>query len=154
MLVRTITVALMLSIAACRDSPGERRAGIRGSDRPDERPVMVNRDLPFRYPPPLYARKVQGNVMLRLFIDNDGRVFADSTRVEESSGYGALDSAAVKGSQELHFIPAKLHGEPIGVSVLFPVYFRHPEAPPVPGDSVLARREDSASATPPSPPRP
>ena len=98
---------------------------------------MVNKELPFRYPAPLYARKVQGNVTLRLFIDRDGRVLGDSTRVEESSGYTSLDSAAVKGSQELYFIPAKLHGEPIGVIVLFPVYFRHPEAAPLPGDTIL-----------------
>ena len=104
---------------------------------------MVNAELPFRYPPALYTRKVQGNVTLRLFIDRDGQVLADSTRVEESSGYSSLDSAAVKGSQELHFIPAKLRGEPLGVSVLFPVYFRHPEAAPLPGDTVLAARDSS-----------
>jgi TonB family protein len=102
---------------------------------------MVNKDLPFRYPPPLYARKVQGNVTLRLFIDADGRTRAESTRVEQSSGFGALDSAAIAGSQALQFVPAKLHGEPVGVVVLFPVYFRHPEAAPLPGDTILGMRE-------------
>ena len=105
---------------------------------------MVNKELPFRYPAPLYARRVQANVVLRLFIDRDGRILADSTRVEETSGYGALDSAAVKGSQELYFIPAKLHGEPLAVSVLFPVYFRHPEAAPLAGDSILGKREEKS----------
>jgi TonB family protein len=108
---------------------------------------MVNKDLPFRYPAPLYARRVQANVMLRLFIDRDGRVVADSTRVEESSGYGSLDSSAVTGSQELYFIPAKLHGEPMAVAVLFPVYFRHPEAAPLPGDTVLGRREEAGGGS-------
>ena len=137
-----------LGIVACRG--GGDRAGVAtvfGGDRPDEPPVMVNTDLPFRYPAPLYARKVQANVMLRLFIDRDGRVVPDSTRVEETSGHGALDSAAVKGSQELYFIPAKLHGEPMAVSVLFPVYFRHPEAAPLPGDTVLARREEALAGS-------
>ena len=138
-----LAAILALGVVACRGA-GERSsiASVFGSDRPDEPPVMVNKDLPFRYPAPLYARKVQANVMLRLFIDRDGRVIPDSTRVEETSGHGALDSAAVKGSQELYFIPAKLHGEPMPISVLFPVYFRHPEAPPLPGDTVLARREE------------
>jgi TonB family protein len=149
MLARVGTCALLLGLMACKEGRGEQRTGIAsvfGGDRPDEPPVMVNKDLPFRYPPPLYARKVQANVMLRLFIDRDGRVVADSTRVEETSGFGSLDSAAVKGSQELYFIPAKLDGEPLAVSVLFPVYFRHPEAPPLPGDSVLARRENPPSS--------
>ncbi len=119
---------------------GGQRPRLLGGDRPDEPPVMVNKDLPFRYPAALYARKVQANVMLRLFVDRDGRIFPDSTRVEESSGFPSLDSAAVIGSQELHFIPAKLHGEPMAVSVLFPVYFRHPEAAPLPGDTVIAKR--------------
>ena len=107
------------------------------SSAPDEVPKMLNTELPFRYPAALYARKVQGNVTLRLRIDRDGQVRADSTRIEESSGYAALDSAAVKGSQELRFIPAKLHGEPLPVTILFPVYFRHPEAHPLPGDTIL-----------------
>lgn len=108
------------------------------SDRPDEGPVVLNKTLPFRYPAPLYARKVQGNVTLRLFVDRDGRVRPDSTRVEESSGYPSLDTAALAGAQELQFVPAKLHGEPMAVVVLFPVYFRHPESAPLPGDSILS----------------
>lgn len=105
--------------------------------RPDEMPSLLNAELPFRYPASLYTRHVQGNVTLRLFIDRDGRVAADSTTVDEPSGYPALDSAALQGAPELRFVPAKAHGEPISVSILFPVYFRHPEARPLPGDSVL-----------------
>jgi TonB family protein len=131
----------LLVAAACGSGDAAARLPrVMADDRPDEPPVMVNKDLPFRYPAPLYARKVQANVVLRLFIDRDGRVFADSTRVEESSGLPSLDSAAVKGSQELHFVPAKKHGEPMAVSVLFPVYFRHPEAAPLPGDTILVKR--------------
>ena len=100
-------------------------------------PALLNADLPFRYPAALYARKVQGNVTLRLFIDPDGRVVPDSMRIDEPSGFPALDSAAMKGATELRFVPAKLHGEAVPVSLLFPVYFRHPEARPLPGDSIL-----------------
>lgn len=104
---------------------------------PDEVPRVLNTDLPFRYPAALYARRVQGNVTLRLFVDTTGQVRADSTRIEESSGFAALDSAAVKGSQELRFVPAKLRGTPLAATLLFPVYFRHPEAHALPGDTIL-----------------
>ena len=107
--------------------------------RPDKLPVMLNRELPFRIPGPLYAQKVQGNVTLRIFIDRHGHVRPESTRVVESSGYASLDSSAVTGSQDLRFVPAKLNGEPMAVSILFPVFFRHPEATPLPGDTVLKR---------------
>ncbi|MEO6879009.1 MAG: energy transducer TonB [Gemmatimonadaceae bacterium] len=105
--------------------------------RPDEMPALLNAELPFRYPAELYARKAQGNVTLMLFIDRDGRVLPDSTRVDEPSAFAAFDTAAVKGARELRFVPAKLHGEAIPISLLFPVFFRHPEARPLPGDSIL-----------------
>ena len=116
-----------------------------GRDTPDEKPQMLNQDLPFHYPPELYARKVQGNVTLRLHLDRAGQVVPDSTRIEESSGYPGLDSAAVKGSQDLRFTPAKLRSEPLAVSILFPVYFRHPDAHALPGDTILRRMMPSAT---------
>jgi hypothetical protein len=50
----------------------------------------------------------------------------------------------VKGSQELRFVPARLHGEPMAVTILFPVYFRHPDARPLPGDTILTRRDSTS----------
>lgn len=107
--------------------------------RPDELPVVITRPLPFRYPPALSASRAQGNVALRIHIDSAGRVVPESTQVVQSSGYSMLDSAAVQGSRELHFIPARRGGEPMAVSLLFPVYFRHPAAAPLPGDTILNR---------------
>jgi TonB family protein len=140
--IRPLLVTALWAATACGDRETSQRvaqAFQAGAPAPDEVPRMLNTDLPFHYPAALYARKVQGNVTLRLRIDRDGQVSADSTRIEESSGYAALDSAAVKGSQELHFIPAKLRGEPMPVTILFPVYFRHPDAHALPGDTILRR---------------
>jgi TonB family protein len=145
--IRVLPVRLLLLLALCAGAAcGDHETSQRvaqafqaGAATPDEVPRMLNTELPFRYPAALYARKIQGNVTLRLRIDRDGQVSADSTRIEESSGYVALDSAAVKGSQELQFIPAKLRGEPMPVTILFPVYFRHPDAPALPGDTILRR---------------
>jgi TonB family protein len=103
---------------------------------------MLNKELPFRYPPALYAQKVQGNVTLRIYIDSNGAIVADSTRIAETSGFTALDSAAMKGSRDLRFEAAKTMGQPVPVSILLPVYFRHPDAPPLAGDSIIKR--DSA----------
>ncbi|MGZ8457432.1 MAG: energy transducer TonB [Gemmatirosa sp.] len=103
----------------------------------DGPPRMTNPDPPFRYPAALYARKVQGNVTLRLWVDSVGAVLPESTRVTEPSGYPALDSSAVAGSEKLRFAPGMRDGRPTGAAILFPVYFRHPEAAPLPGDTVL-----------------
>jgi TonB family protein len=101
-------------------------------------PALVSTELPFRYPPALYTQRVQGNVTLSLFIDRDGRVSPESTHVEEPSGNAVLDSAAATGASALRFVPAKLNGEAIPITILFPVYFRHPEARPLPGDSLIS----------------
>jgi TonB family protein len=131
---------------ACSDAHGVQRlaqAFRTGAVRPDELPRLVTSELPFRYPAAMYARRAQGNVMLKLFVDRDGMVWRDSTRVEQSSGFAALDSAALRGAVSLRFVPAKLRGEPLGMTVLFPVYFRHPEAPALPGDTILTSRSPS-----------
>lgn len=114
------------------------------TQRPDELPVMQG-SSPFHYPAELYTERVQGNVTLSIFIDTLGVVHPESTRVVESSGHAPLDSAAVKGTQSLLFTPAKLAGKPMAVSILFPVYYRHPDEPPLPGDTILRR---PAPATP------
>lgn len=132
-------LALVAAFASACDKEAEKNPVVTGhtGPKPEVLPQMINSELPFRYPPALYSRKVQGNVTLRLFIDAEGRVAADSTRVVETSSYAALDSAAVKGSRELRFVPARRRGDAIPVSILFPVYFRHPDAPALPGDTIL-----------------
>jgi TonB family protein len=97
---------------------------------------MLNSALPFQYPAAQYLRRVQGNVMLRLFVDASGTVVTDSTRIERPSGVLAFDSAALVGAMRLRFKPALRNGEAIPVAMLFPVHFRHPAGAPVPVDSL------------------
>ena len=75
-----------LALAACMDRETTQKAleSLGGSGpRPDVMPAMLNETLPFRYPPALFAQKVQGNVTLRIFIDSTGTVLSDSTSVED-----------------------------------------------------------------------
>lgn len=130
----------VLALGACIDQHDAEKAiqSIQGKDvTPDQAPIMRNGSAVFHVPPALYQQHVQGNVVLHLRIDAVGAVVPESTSVLESSGYPSLDSAAVQGSHELVFTPAKLKGRPLAVSVKLPVFFRHPKATPLPGDSVL-----------------
>jgi TonB family C-terminal domain len=145
---RSSVVAIALTgIAACNNGDGSSLPFQTVGRQPEVAPVMLNEELPFRYPPALYAQKVQGNVTLRIYIDRDGQIVSDSTRVAETSGFSALDSAAMKGSRDLKFEPAKTQGQAVPVSILLPVFFRHPDAPPLAGDSILKRDSTSASST-------
>ncbi|HEY3134203.1 MAG TPA: energy transducer TonB [Gemmatimonadaceae bacterium] len=134
-------------VAGCKKGEGSGLPFQTVGRQPDVAPVMLNKELPFRYPPALYAQKVQGNVTLRIFIDSNGSIVPDSTRIAETSGFTALDSAAMKGSRELKFEPAKTLGQPVPVSILLPVYFRHPDAPPLAGDSIIKRDVTATSST-------
>jgi TonB family protein len=113
--------------------------------RPDVAPVMLTRE-PIRYPASMYAQRAQGNVTLRIFVDSTGRVRPESTQVAETSGVPAFDSAAVAGARDVRFSPARRKGTPVAVSVMFPVYFRHPQGPPILGDSVLHGGQGSTYA--------
>lgn len=136
-LVRLALVAVAALLACSKEAESNPVVTGHTGPKPEVLPRMINSELPFRYPPALYSRKIQGNVTLRIFIDAGGRVAADSTRVVETSNYAALDSAAVKGSRDLRFEPARRRNEAMPVSILFPVYFRHPDAPALPGDTIL-----------------
>lgn len=140
----SFAILAIVFIGACKKGEGSSLPFQTVGRQPDVAPVMLNKELPFRYPPALYAQKVQGNVTLRIYIGRDGSIVTDSTRVAETSGFNALDSAAMKGSRDLKFEAAKTQGQAVPVSILLPVYFRHPDAPPLAGDSVIGR--DSAPA--------
>jgi protein TonB len=140
-----------LGVPACgADDPRAPLGAAQAPEALDALPAMQNATLPFHYPPALYAQKVQGDDTLRLFIDSLGAVVPDSTAVAESSRIDALDSAAVTGSRELRFSPARRGGRPVGVAVKFPILFRHPDAAGAPSADTLNR---GAGASGPGPVR-
>jgi protein TonB len=96
-------------------------------ERPaDEPPVAINPVSPMQYPRALLEQGIEGRVLLRLYVDSAGRLLNDSTRVAESSGYPALDSAAVAGATGLRFSPALRQGRPVAAPFLQPVHVRNP----------------------------
>jgi periplasmic protein TonB len=124
-------VVLALTLIACeRKSDGTMRLVDRNTPPPvtpaEEPPVAINGVSPVRYPPALLEQGIEGQVLLRLYVDSAGHVIPDSTRIAESSGYPALDSAALAGSPELRFSPALHQGRPIAAPFIQPVQFRSP----------------------------
>lgn len=98
--------------------------------RAEEPPVAVNAVSPVKYPPALLDQGIEGQVLLRLYVDSSGHLIPDSSRIEESSGYPALDSAALVASPELRFSPALHQGRPVAAPFIQPVQFRGPRARP------------------------
>jgi periplasmic protein TonB len=98
-----------------------------GASRRDEPPVALDAETPVRYPMALYQQRISGTVLLRLFVDENGKVAPESTRVQESSGYPALDSAALAAAPKLHYAPALRNGIPVAALFTQPIRFRHPD---------------------------
>ena len=90
--------------------------------------MALNAEPTVQYPPALYDQGIEGDVELRLFVDSTGRLAPESTRVNESSGYAALDSAATRGVAQLRYAPARRHGLPVATAFLQTIEFRHPGA--------------------------
>lgn len=121
---RVPLLATLAALFACRhgDDPSNPSAA-----PAEEPPVALNAEPAVQYPPDLYDRHVEGDVILRLYADSSGKIVSDSTRVAESSGNAALDTAAVRGVVRLRYAPAYRHGLAIGTAFLQTVEFRHPE---------------------------
>lgn len=101
------------------------------ADRPttgrrDEPPIPLNADAPVGYPEALLTQRIGGTVILRMLVDSTGLVTSDSVTVQESSGYPALDSAALAAGPRLRYAPALRDGQPVATFFLQPFSFRTP----------------------------
>lgn len=93
----------------------------------DPEPVVPPRQLPgspFHYPEELWDAGVEGETVLRLWVNSVGAV--DSVQVERTSDYPAFDSAAINGARDLQFEPARQADSTVGTWVLLPVQFDLP----------------------------
>jgi TonB family protein len=95
--------------------------------RGEEPPVALDPESPVVYPAAVYQQGISGTVLLRLYVDETGRLAPDSTRVQESSGYPALDSAALAAAPRLRYAPALRNGVAIATLFSQPIRFRHPD---------------------------
>ncbi len=92
-----------------------------GSDGDIEQPSPLYGEIPIEYPLHLWDQDMEGETLLRVRVTDTGDV--DSVEVEESSGFGAFDSAAVAGAREMRFRPARRDGKRIEVWASVPVHF-------------------------------
>lgn len=90
------------------------------------RPELVNeaevaRALARFYPPLLRDAGIGGTVTVWFHLDQDGRV--RQTQLNESSGYDALDRAALEVADRMRFTPAWNRDQRVAVWVSIPITF-------------------------------
>jgi TonB family protein len=74
------------------------------------------------YPPLLRDAGIGGQTIAWALVDERGRVL--STRVKESAGHAALDSAALRVLRRMEFIPAEHKGMRVPVWIALPIVFK------------------------------
>lgn len=126
--------ALALGLAMAAGCARGERGAPAAAAAVDSLPVFIGDSLPFAYPPGPYIQRIQDNVTLRLYLDEFGRPVPESTRIHEHAQLAAFDTSALEGSRQLVFRPAIRDGKAIPFPVLFPIKFRVPDGPPMPGD--------------------
>lgn len=116
--------------AACRKPPAppppDRPAAATPAAPDDDPPVALNANTPLVYPTALLRAGIEGTVLIRMYADEHGKLLADSIRIAESSGYPALDSAALAAASKLLFAPARHAGKPVAAPFIQPFQFRNP----------------------------
>jgi protein TonB len=81
----------------------------------DVEPVVLDQFKP-PYPEEAKANDVEGTVVLKVTIDETGKV--TDVKVQKGLGFG-LDEASMLGIRKTKFQPAKKNGEPVGYTFLY-----------------------------------
>ena len=125
--MRRVASVCVVILAACGSGQSSQEdAEAAEIERGFELPVATNPESPVFYPVDLFEQEVEGSVVLRLYLTENGTVVPESTQVAETSGMPMLDSAAISGVAEMTFAPATRNGTPVATLFLQPVHFRHP----------------------------
>jgi protein TonB len=74
------------------------------------------------YPPRSLRLGEEGEVLIRVFINERGR--ADQTEIARSSGSERLDNAAITAVLNARFVPYEINGKPVPVWANVPIKFR------------------------------
>lgn len=81
----------------------------------------IARALERNYPPLLRDAGIGGETRVWFFIDENGRV--QKTQINKSSGYEALDKAALTVAEQMQFSPALNRDKKVPVWVAIPIVF-------------------------------
>lgn len=112
---------LAATAAAAPPAPAE-TAEIEPAVEPPSFEAAYLHNPPPAYPPIARRLRLQGTVVLRVYVESDGR--AADLAVRESSGAPVLDEAALGAVRNWRFVPARRGSMAIALWVDVPVRFR------------------------------
>ncbi len=104
-------------------------SALQGQTAEDSAPSLSRRpeviqEAALRYPPRAWDEDVQGDVVLLLWVDEEGLV--EAGEVVSTPGYD-MELAALAAAKKMRFSPALMEGEPVKVKIRYTFRFRKPE---------------------------
>lgn len=89
-------------------------------DAVDQRPSISRRIMP-EYPDKARRRNIQGEAIVRVIVDTDGK--PRQCVVQSSSPKGIFDDVALAAAKKTRFVPGKIGGQPVNTVVMIPYRF-------------------------------
>ncbi|WP_245823889.1 energy transducer TonB [Photobacterium proteolyticum] len=100
----------------------EQAAGVNSSPRLVTRPTFATRPSPVKYPKIAKRRGIEGQVMIEVWIDKNGKQIKQT--LVQSSGAQVLDKAAIEAIKRWQFSSHTVDGQAIAHRVQIPVRFK------------------------------
>jgi TonB family protein len=111
----------LLSHASAQSAPGLKVCVPANPIQPcAEQPPRVIKQIQPQYSKDARKKKIQGRVVVWLAVGTDG--LPRDIRVQQSLGYG-LDEEAIKAVKKWKFLPARMGGQPVCVTIAVEVDF-------------------------------
>jgi TonB family protein len=87
-----------------------------------DKPILLSKIDPI-YPKYAIDKKIEGQVVLKMLVNREGTV--QKSKIDSSSGYSILDSAAINYAHQLKFLPAQYKNKPktVWVVMVFKYFF-------------------------------
>lgn len=104
------------------ESKSQQAAGVNSSPKLVTRPTFATRPSPVKYPKIAKRRGIEGQVMIEVWIDKNGKQVRQS--LVKSSGTQVLDKAALDAIKRWQFSSHTVDGQAIAHRVQIPVRFK------------------------------
>lgn len=114
--------AVPLAIASAAPPAAGVSAPVEAVLEPPRADAAYLRNPPPAYPRRLLKRGVEGEVLVRAEVQDDGR--CSQVRLKESSGYRQFDEAALSAVRDWRFVPARRGADSVVAWVDVPIEFR------------------------------
>lgn len=97
-------------------------------DKAEEFLMVAEQMAKIKYMPPkpkmpsyIARARVEVTTLVEFFVDREGNVDPNRTRLAESSGYPELDEISVAWAKQMKFHPARNRGEPVPLRMAIPI---------------------------------